>query len=482
VASSSGRVVTLCAVSQGNLFTAVSGDTTWSSTLNATANTPPLPLTGVVRSAVLNQVLWFATGGDINATPPTGMWCAYSPLGQTVNQLVIAPNTIATWTPGVQDLLGNPTTSLLPVDSDGNLPTLIVNWRSRLCLAGLLNDPQSIFMSAIGDPTNFDYVPQFTSTNQAVALDPTGPAGYVGDVVTGLIPYTNDVLIIGGDHTMYMCQGDPANGGTVTLISSSIGMAFGQAWCMDPYGNIFWVSNRTGIYSMMPGNQPQRISQQIEQLLQNIDTGLNTITMLWDDRFQGIHVFMTPTANVTPYAVVDDNQPEQLVTHFFYEARTGAWWEDQFVNPNHNPLCNVTFDGNAPGDRVPLIGSWDGYVRAIDPFATDDDGFPIDSAVILGPILSPDTSEMLLHEVQGVLGETSGEVSYEILAGTTAEEALTSTPVATGTFGPGRNSTDYVRRSGHAIYLRLTASNPWSMECVRTKIQGLGKIRERRKY
>lgn len=480
--SSSGRVVTLCAVSQGLVFTATSGSTSWSSTINGTSNSPPLPATGVINSAVLNQVLWFATGGNIDASPPTGMWCAYAPLGQTVNQLVIAENTIATWVPGTQDLLGNPTTSVLPVDDNGNLPMIICNWRSRICVAGLIGDPQSIFMSAIGDPTNWDYLPTYSSANQAVALDPTSAAGYVGDVVTGLVPYTNDVLVIGGDHSIYMIQGDPMSGGQVTLISNAIGMAWGNAWCMDPYGNIYWVSNRTGIYSMTPGSAPTRISQQIEELLQNIDTGLNTITMLWEDRFQCLRIFITPTAAATSIAVTDNNVPQQMVTHFCWESRTGAWWMDQFANPQHNPLCNVIFDGNTPSDRVPLIGSWDGYVRALDPFATQDDGIPIASAVILGPILTPDTDDMMIHEIQGVLGELSDDVNYEILTGTTPEEALTNTPVASGTFRGGRNTTSYVRRSGHAIYIRLTANNPWSMEQVRLKIQGLGKVRQRRKY
>ncbi len=472
--NSSGRVVTLVTVVEGNIYYALAGDTSWTSTNNDTdpLTTPPLNFTGVMQSAVLNQILWFADGTN---------WVNYSPLGQTLNQYTYAENSVNTWGVSAQDLLGNPITSVLPVDSAGNTPRLICNWRSRIVLSGLLLDPQTIFMSAIGDPTNFDYSPTYQSSAQAVALDPTGPAGYVGDVVTALIPYTNDILVIGGDHSIYMCQGDPANGGTVTLVSDAIGMAWATSWCKDPYGNIYFVSNKTGIYTLVPGQAPQRISQSIEQLLANIDTGLNTINLIWNDRFQGLHVFLTPTQQPQTTSIQDDNVPQQPVTHFFYEQRTGAWWQDRFANALHNPLCCCTFDGNAPGDRVALIGSWDGYVRAIDPFATMDDGWPIASSVMLGPILTNDADDVMLYELQGILGEASQGVSWAIYAASTAEKALASQPRATGTFGAGRNDSSYVRVAGHAIYISLTATNPWQMEQIRCRIagSGLGKVRRR---
>jgi hypothetical protein len=473
--NSAGRVVTLVAVQKGNVYWALSGDTSWSVPVNVTnptgaspaiAAVPPLAFSGIVRSTVCNQNVYFADGKN---------WVYFNPSANTVN----------TWVPGTVDLLGNPITSVLPVDADGNLPRLITTWRNRILVSGLLDDPQTIFASAVGDPNDWDYSPLSTTPTQAFALDSSSPAGYVGDVVTCIIPYTNDVAVIGGDHSIYLINGDPMNGGQVDFVTGSVGMAFGTPWCMDPYGNIYFVSNKTGIYMFnpQPGNVPQRISQNIEQLLQNIDTGLNTINMIWDDRFQGLHIFITPTGQVQSYAVTDGNVPQVPVTHLFYEQRTGAWWQDQFANPNHNPLCCTTFDGNAPGDRVALIGSWDGYVRSIDPFATMDDGWPIASKVLIGPILTGNMGELILHDLQGVLGETSGEVQYDILTGRTAEEAIGSESVMTGTLNESRNPSEYVRVAGFAIYIQLSSTNEWSMEQIRCKIDGeLGKVTQRSQY
>jgi hypothetical protein len=276
----------------------------------------------------------------------------------------------------------------------------------------------------------------------------------VGDVVTGFIPYTDDVAIIGCDHQIWMMNGDPMNGGQLDVITKSIGMAWGRAWEMDPYGNIYFLSNRTGIYSLIPGQQPQRISQQIEQPLAAYNTGATTARLIWDDRFQGLHVLLSQTAGVLP------------TTHFFWESRTGAWWTDVFNNNNHNPLCCCTFDGNDPQDRAPLIGSWDGYVRTFDPTATTDDGTVIQSSVVLGPILTNDLDDMLLKDLQAIMGASSGNVQYAVYVGDTAEQALASTPVATGTWVAGRNPLSMVRRNGYAIYIKLTGSGQWSMETI----------------
>jgi hypothetical protein len=438
--SSSGRVVTLVAVSGGNVYALNPGNTSWTAAINATGNATPLVTSGLVRSDANNQKLWFADGMN---------YCVYDP----------SVNTVSTWTPD---------SGTLPDDSNNNTPRLICTWRGRTVLSGIVGDPQNWFMSAISDPQNFNYFPTPTVSSQAVAGNNSN-LGLIGDVVTSLVPYSDDVLIFGGDHTIYMLNGDPMNGGQLDLVSDAIGFAWGIPWCKDPYGNLYFVSNRTGIYQLNPteGTAPQRISQAIEELLVPIDTGANTIRLIWDDRFQGLHVFITPTGVI------------EATTHYFYEQRSNAWWQDQFANVNMNPQTVCVFDGNLPGDRRPLIGSWDGYVRFIDPSNSTDDGTAIDSSVMIGPLLTANMDEIILKDLQCLLGANSGQVSYKVFVGSTPEIALASTPVSTGTWSAGRNPLSFIRRAGHAVYVEITSTNAWAMEAIRTRFALGGKVRQR---
>jgi hypothetical protein len=436
--SISGRVVTLVSVSNGTIKAANAGDAAWSATTNGTS---ALNTSGPIYSAVNNQKMYFADGVH---------WKVYDP----------STNTVSTW---------SATAGSLPVDGSSNAPRLICTWRGRTVLSGLLLDPQNWFMSRVGDPTGWDYSPTSISSDQAVAGN-NAPFGLVGDVITTLIPYRDDRLIFGCDHTIWQMSGDPMSGGQLDLISSIIGMAWGIPWCVGPDAELYFFSNRTGIYMMAPDQRPVRMSQQIQPILQNIDTGTNTIRMAWDERFMGLHVFITPTSSA------------DTATHLFWEKRSGAWWQDSFVNENHNPLCCCAFDGNRPEDRVVLLGSWDGYTRYFDTEAEDDDGYDISSQVVLGPILTTVMDDMLLKDVQAVLADSSGDVSFSIHVGPTAESALNSNPVIQGTWKAGRNLTNLVRRSGYAVYIKLSSTNLWAMEQIKARIIGQGKVRRRGKF
>jgi hypothetical protein len=440
--SQSGRNVVLVAVSLGNVYYSLAGTNSWNPATNGTGNA--LASSGVIRSAANNQKLYFADGSNYLYFDP-----------KTI------PPSVQNWTASFGSLPSN----------TGNTPRLICTWRGRTVLSGIKTDPQNWFMSAVSDPTNFDYFPGPTASyfgpTQAVAGN-NSPLGLVGDVITSLVPYSDDVLIFGGDHTIWACRGDPMAGGSIDLISDTIGFAWGNPWCKGPDGTLYFVSNKTGIYSLQIGQQPVRMSGPIEQLLSSIDSGLSVIRMQWDDQWQGFHTWISLAASAA------------ATTHFFWEGRTGAWWTDVFGNASHNPLCCVTFDGNTPGDRKSLIGSFDGYVRCMTPSAVTDDGTPIASSVVIGPLLTKDFDQMLLKDLQILLGIGSGPVAYAVYIGPTAEIALTNPPVQTGTWSvAGRNLTTSIRRSGHAIYVKLSAVNYWSQEGLRARVATKGKVSRR---
>lgn len=454
--SQSGRVVTLVAVSGGNIYAASPGGTSWVQATNNTSRTTPLNTSGVVMSSSLNQKLYLVDGTN---------FCVYDPATNAVSDVVATSGT-------------------LPVGTDGGTPRLIATWRGSLVLGGLVKDSQNWFISAVGDATNWNYFPNDPTVAQAIAGN-NSPLGLIGDTITTFISYTDDVLICGGDSSIYQFQGDPRFGGQIAPITRSIGMAWGAPWCMGPDGTIYFFSNRTGIFAMTPGQgPPQRISQQIDNLLLPIDTGASTIRMIWNDRFQGLQVYVSPTGSA------DDS-----ATHFFWEQRAGAWWEDQYAISDMNPLCCTVFDGNDPGDRVALIGSWDGYVRAIDPTATDDDGTAIRSSVVIGPFNTPNLDEMTLTTIQAVLGEDSADVTYYVYVARTAEAAMNDLTfdeavragtqtgslryASRGTWSAGHNLSNYVNRAGHAGYLLIDGLSPWALEQIRLGIKTRGTVRMR---
>lgn len=439
--SSSGRIVYLTAVQQGKVYYAEAGATGWTEAANNSSGTPPLATSGVVRSAPNKLKLWYCDGTSYRYFDPATL-------------------AVEDWTV---------TAGSLPQDGSGNKARLIATWRGRTVLAGVLEDPQNWFMSKKDDPQDWEYAPAERATTDPVAGN-LSPAGLIGDVVTSLCPYNDDVLIVFGDHTIYALRGDPAAGGEVDLITNAIGGVWGDCWCMDPNGVIYFFSNLCGIYALVPGQLPERISRPIDNLLEDVNTGATTVRLVWNDRYQGFHVFLTPTANAAAGADA---------FHLFYEARTGGWWRDTFADYRHNPLVAHTYDGNLPQDRTVLIGSWDGYVRSVSGSAADDDGTAIASSVTLGPILSAEMDDMLVKEIQAALGESSGEVTYEVYVGPTAEAALAAAPVLTGTWAAGRNPTHPVRRAGHAVYVKLTSTAVWAMEAVRLVVDGKGRVRRR---
>lgn len=431
--SQSGRIVVLVAFSQGYPYTARAGDLVWTPANNATGNSPPNNFVGVIFSASNSQKLWIVDGAQ---------YTVYDP----------AVNTISNWIAS---------DGALPVDGDNNTARLICNWRGRICLAGFLKASQQLWMSTVDDPTDWNTNQLNSPSTQAFATT-IGPQGGIGMPITALIPFTDDVLVVGLDHEIWIFNGDPQAGGQLSKLTDSIGILFGEAWCQDPYGTIYFASNLCSIYQMQPGSQPVRLSQQIEQLLQTIDTGFNSVRLLWDDRFQGLFVFVTPL------------EAPGDTTHFFWEARTGSWFLVKFANQDMNPIAVCDFDGNSSDDRTILAGGWDGYVRQQDVDAPDDDGTPIVSRVMIGPILSKTFDEMRVDELVADLGEASGAVRYDVYIGTTAEAALSSASVKNGTLGSGRSNAQVIRRAAHAMYLGLSSSVRWAMERIRLRVTTIG--------
>lgn len=366
-------------------------------------------------------------------------------------------NALTAWTP---------TAGTMPVDTLLGRARLICTWRGRTVLAGLFRDPANWFMSKQFDAFNWNYSPSTTSETQACSGN-DAPAGQVGDFINCMIPFKDDTLIWGCDHSIYQLTGDPMSGGQMDRISSLLGMAWGQPFCIDPMGQIYFFSTDCAVYKMTPGALPVPVSQQIRRRLQSIDLDLFRIKMAWDLKNQGFGMWVTPI------------NPATETTNYFFEERTNSWWPDAYGEPSRNPMAVHEFDGDKQEDRVIMIGSQNGFVRILDNTVEDDDGVAIESFAVIGPLSAKTADDMILKMLQGTLGDSSGDVTWEVFVGETAETALASEAVASGTWSHGRNRVNSIRRSGFAVYVKLTSTDYWALEKVIAVYAPQGRVRRR---
>lgn len=369
-------------------------------------------------------------------------------------------NTVSDWTADDGDL---------PADS-GYKGRLIETWRARVVISGIASDPRNWFMSRVNDAHDWNYGPATTCETDPVAGN-NSPAGKLGDIIQTMIPYNDDLLIFGGDHTIWQMTGDPQAGGRIDLVSDTIGMAFGRPWCRDPSGIIYFFGSRGGVYRMAPGTLPERLTRdRIEERLANVNLATSLVRMVWNDREQGCHLFITPLAGGS-------------TTHYFYDVRQDAWWPDVFANDDHNPLAVHVFDGSDPNDRALLLGGQDGFIRKWDLAAKGDDGTAIESSVYVGPLMLKDGSRMVMTELQGTLDADSDDVTYGVYGGNAAQEAFDSAnAIVSGTWSASRNLSQRQRAQGHALFIKLSASTldeAWALEWIKTHLYSTSRQRQR---
>lgn len=346
----------------------------------------------------------------------------------------VSANEIVAWTA---------TAGTLPVDANSNVAIGIERWNQRMVLFGVTGDSRTLYFSAVDDPLDHDYAPDAITTSMAVAL-------VNDDIVTAFIPYTNDVGLIGGDHTIYRMTGDPADGGRRDLVSDSVGIAFGRAWCKSPEGTVYFVGSRGGIYRIDPTSGiPQRLTAKtIDERLADVNMDTNIFRLVWDDRHICVRIFITP-------------KDGSATTNYVWDVRNEAWWPRVFENDDHNPRTVLLLSGYSTDYRSVLLGCQDGYIRMFDPDATTDDGSPIESFVFLGPW----TNTMML-EFQATLGNGSGNLTWSIHEADNLEDALAAPACATGKWRAGRNRSQWPRRFLRSGYLKLSSTENWALERV----------------
>jgi hypothetical protein len=343
---------------------------------------------------------------------------------------------------------------------------MIVLYHNRIVMAGLETDAHNFFMAKFGEPFDFDYSAAATVT---IALaGNTNQAGTLDDIITALIPYLDDVLYIGGDHTLWAIQGDPADEGSIDNVSRQIGVVGPDAWTFDENGNMYFLA-QNGLYHLRAGSTTiESISKgRLDDTLASLDFGANNITLQYDRETQGVHIFIVPTAEA---ASVNDQ--------WFWDKRTDSFWRDQYPT-NIGPTAVHLFDSDAFDDRAIALGGWDSFVRFFNRTAKNDDGTAIDSYVYFTPFTAGDRSRVLLQEIQINLAEESDDNAIvQVFEAATAEDVTTETiPAAATTLNSGRNNPMLTRVAGNSIAIRIrdnTVSSSWAYENGSIVLDGAG--------
>lgn len=336
-------------------------------------------------------------------------------------------------------------------------------YRGRLVLAGLASEPHNWFMSAVGRHFDFDYGATVSAT-MAVAGNNTN-AGECPDIITCLAPYSDDLMFIGGDHTLWLMRGDPAEKGRIDNISYQTGISGPDAYAFDPNG-VFYFFGQGTIWRMSIEGSPEPLSRnRMDRVFGAINLTGNTVRLAWDNARHGLFIFVVPDA-------------ERVTTHYYWDERTDSFWKITFPAAQ-GPTAVFPFDGDQPDDNALLFGGWDGYIRRVDPSATNDDGTAISSYVYY-PLISAGGSlrNTLVSSITAILDTNSDDVVLTAYAEDTPQKALESTtPRFVRTLPAGR--TRIVNRvAGNAIALKLSNSvdeTTWAIEnlIVTAKATGL---------
>ena len=369
-----------------------------------------------------------------------------------------------------------PTAGALPDDpgGDGTADNAkgarkITRWGGRLVVYGTSDDPHNWFMSAIGDPFDWDYAPAASNSSQAISGNNAG-LGAIGQVIRVVIPYDDQLCFFGCDAEIWKMIGNPADGGELQIVTRSIGIAHDRGWCIDDQGYIYFYGSDGIVYRLAPGGIPEPLSvNAIHRRLLDFDLSDVKPHMEWNHREQGVHLFLhSATTNATHRT-------------FWWDRRNSAWWPDELASTKH-PSYVFTIDGDLQNDRRFLLGCQDGAIRFWDEDASDDDGTAIESYVWLGPMGASIDRELRVQGFDAVLGAGSGDLNYEVYVGDTAEAALDEVPALSGTFAAGRNNRVNDRARGAVILFRLfndTLASNWSIESIGVHIRSGAEVRQR---
>jgi len=332
-------------------------------------------------------------------------------------------------------------------------------------------------MSRAGDPFDFDYSPTVPDATQAVAGN-NSEAGELGDIVTALAPYQDDLMVMGGANSVWVMRGDPAAGGQIDNIVRGIGIVGPHAWCFDDVGNFYFFAVN-GLYRISAGlgTQPELISKnKLDTTFADLDVSAQYIRMEYDPIWQGVHIFNVSEAEPSSNALAP--------MHYFWDSRNNGFWPDQYP-ASIGPTATLYFNDDNPERSGVVLGGWGSYLRQFDDGAADDDGTAITSRVQFAaenPGLAMADSK--LSEIHINLDRQSDDLTLNVYSGQTVEDAVRDANLRFArTLVAGKNNAIRQRARGAAIVFEVTQSataSTWAYENGLAIFETQGKTRRRR--
>jgi len=361
-------------------------------------------------------------------------------------------------------------------------------YRGRVVLAGDANAPHQWNMSKIANPWNWNY----DSTNPLTAVaGQDADAGKIGDIITALVPYSDDFLVFGCANSIYVLDGDPAMGGSIDRLSEGTGILGHTAWCKDNNGNLYFFGSG-GLYRMSGGrSKPENISYgTLPELVDDwaVDADTHRIVLSFDPFREGIIISKTTIADGTNL-------------NYWYDLKLEGFFPETY--PTECAIfSSLSYDADSSGTRGLLLGCNDGYIRDFVNTAKDDDVGDSDDAIssyatlpaILLGVKENADAEGKLHSLTIELagGASSGSysdtdsVSYELHIGDDAETVMEdildgATAFTSGTLtSKGRQTRIRGKVRGRWLGIKLynsTASQTWAVNLISGEIVPAGKIK-----
>lgn len=228
-----------------------------------------------------------------------------------INKLIIgnpnATDTGGTGRPFVFDILSGQLT--LMVASAGTIPVglnMFAVWQGCLVAAGEgltgVNDALGhvVYMSRTGDARDWDF---------SVGIQDEGGAffsagdneGLLTGKINALIPFTDDILLVGTERGISVFNGHPRRGGIVTQIDSTY-IRGPRAWCKGAKGELYFLGPE-GLMAMEPSAHPVPVLLSAEKLPDEIAGFGSAVVLAYEPRWNVITMMQ---AGASPLAYLFD--------------------------------------------------------------------------------------------------------------------------------------------------------------------------------